>query len=662
MYDETEKIRCSDAIQGFLQERLPMSFSDVLILNVDDNDGARYAKTRILQRAGFQVAEAENGADALAFVAETPPDLVLLDVKLPDINGIEVCRRIKANASSAMVLVLQTSAALTGAADKIRGLEGGADNYLAAPIESDELIANVTALLRLRRTQVELQESEERFRQMAENINDVFWIFSLPDHALLYVSNAYEMLWQQSVQTLHGHPKDWMKSVHAEDLERVQAAFDALLENRPYDEEYRLVQPNGSLTWVRDRGFPVKNAAGETYRIARITSDISEAKNAERLLKEADQHKDEFLATLAHELRNPLGPIRNAVALLQHAEPATTTTQARARDIISRQVDHLARLVDDLLDVARISKGKIALQKSPLAAESFITAALETVGPFINARHHTLDVFMPDESIWVMGDSVRLAQGVSNLLHNAAKYTASGGKISLRLERTQQNTLKIIVQDNGIGIASERIADMFTLFSQGDTAPDRAQDGLGIGLSLVKRLVELHDGKIDVQSPGKGKGSTFSIELPTINTPSATEAPETTDAVNDAEKKESQSGGLKILVVDDNVDSGEMMAALLEELGHEVKCAQNAASAMTIAEAFFPSVMLLDIGLPETDGYELARMIRKKPTLANVKLIAVTGYGAERDRINAMEAGFDHHLIKPANLKLLTALLEAVKN
>jgi diguanylate cyclase (GGDEF)-like protein/PAS domain S-box-containing protein len=252
-----------------------MPDSRTLILNVDDNDGARYAKTRILKLAGFDVIDAGNGIDALRYVEECKPDLVLLDVKLPDINGLEVCRRIKEDPASAMVLVLQTSAALTGRADKIRGLEGGADNYLAAPIEADELIANVNALLRLRKVQRDLLESEERFRQIAENIGDVFWVFSLSGPALLYVSPAFEAIWGYSTDSLRDNGQSWLDSVHPDDQERVIAAFQRLLQNQSYDEQYRVIHADGTIRWVRDRGFPIKNTVDALYRVARITSDIS---------------------------------------------------------------------------------------------------------------------------------------------------------------------------------------------------------------------------------------------------------------------------------------------------------------------------------------------------------------------------------------------------
>jgi PAS domain S-box-containing protein len=633
-----------------------MNLSTATILNVDDNDGARYAKTRILQHAGFNVIEAENGADALTQVRAKLPDLVLLDVKLPDINGIEVCRRIKAEPASAMILVLQTSAALTGRADKIRGLEGGADNYLAAPIEGDELIANVNALLRLRKTQAALRESEERFRQMAENISDVFWIFTFPNRTPLYVSNAYEKLWGRSADLLNANPDDWLHSVHPDERARVQAQFELLSKDQTYDEEFRLLQPNGSTRWVRDRAFPVMDPANEVYRVARITSDISDGKMAERILKEADSHKDEFLATLAHELRNPLGPIRNAVTLMQQVEPATSPLQTKTREIIVRQIDHLTRLVDDLLDVARISRGKIVLQKEVIDAQSFIAAAVETARPFIQARQHLFEVSVPDDKIMVLGDKVRLAQVVTNLLQNAAKYTPIGGKVSLDVQSTSNGKLRIAIQDNGIGIASDRISHMFELFAQGDTAPDRAQDGLGIGLSLVQRLLTLHEGTVSVESAGKDHGSRFTIELPTLGNQKTAVAPSTAHA--DTSTLSGLARPLKILVVDDNVDSLVIMELLLRELGHDVKSASDATSALAIAKEFIPDLMLLDIGLPGMDGYQLAKIVRQQPELQNAKLIAVTGYGADRDRQVAFRVGFDHHLTKPVKMDQLVELLQ----
>jgi PAS domain S-box-containing protein len=631
-----------------------METSASLILNVDDNDGARYAKTRILQVAGFNVVEAANGTDALALVSEKAPDLVLLDVKLPDINGIEVCRRIKSNPESATVLVLQTSAALTGSADKIRGLEGGADNYLAAPIEAAELIANVNALLRLRHTQAALRESEERFRQMAENIQDVFWVFSFADRKPLYVSPAYDILWGRSSASLLQDASRWLDKVHDDDRERVRTNFDRMFEGPIYTEEYRVMQADGSIRWVRDRAFPVKRPDGEVYRIARITSDISTSKDAQRLLQEADNHKDQFLATLAHELRSPLAPIRSAVELMHHAGPASSDLHNQARDIISRQVDHLVRLVDDLLDVARISQGKITLEKTPVDVATFIQAAVELALPIVEERKHALDIRLAPGRVLVKGDATRLSQVVANLLNNAAKYTSPGGKIAVEAQLRDDGVICIAVSDNGIGIDPERSAAIFDLFSQGRTTSDRAQDGLGIGLSLVKQLVELHDGRISVHSAGPGQGSTFHVELPTIRV-----EPEPGLQTEEPSPTQAATKPRKILVVDDNRDARHMTSMLLSSLDYEIVTASDAASTIAMATQHQPDVILLDIGLPGANGYEVARMLRRLPGLANVRLIALTGYGSARDRQRALEAGFDNHLTKPVSTKLLLECIES---
>ncbi|TXG02337.1 ATP-binding response regulator [Massilia arenae] len=629
------------------------------ILNVDDNDGARYAKTRILQSAGFDVIEAANGTDALDMVKRLSPALVLLDVKLPDINGIEVCRRIKAESDSSSVLVLQTSAALTGRADKIRGLEGGADNYLAAPIEADELIANVNALLRMRRIQVDLRDSEERFRQLTDNIDDVFWMFSVPARALVYVSPAYAPIWGLSAASLRDDPGGWLEAVHADDRARMTARWERLAQEPHYDDEFRIHGADGQLRWVRDRLFPVRNSRGEVYRVARMSSDITARKEMEALLRTADSNKNQFLATLAHELRNPLSPIRNAAALLGASGEGAAERQARARDVITRQVDHLAHLVDDLLDVARISEGKIVLRNEEVNLRSVIAQAIETAGPLIASRAHDLDVRQPDEDLWVMGDPVRLAQSVGNLLHNAAKFTPAGGAIVLGVEvsgegahESEQQRVRISVRDNGIGIDADSLPHIFGMFAQAAVPPDRAPEGLGIGLSLVSHLAELHGGQLEAASPGIGQGSTFTIELPLLRAASGAPAA----APQEAEES-NESGGMRVLLVDDNVDAMEMMGFLLAEMGYQPVTTADAGELEALALRHKPQVIVLDIGLPGVDGYQVARRIKANPDLAHIRLVAHTGYGSPEDRRRAQEAGFDAHLVKPAELSDLEAAL-----
>jgi len=632
-----------------------------LILNVDDNDGARYAKTRILQSAGFRVVEAENGTDALDIARRDEPDLVLLDVKLPDINGIEVCRRIKADPVTASILVLQTSAALTGRDDKIRGLEGGADNYLAAPIEADELIANVNALMRMRQTQSALRDSEERFRQLTDNIEDVFWMFTVPDGALVFVSPAYSSIFGRVAGALGSTHDDWLTAVHPDDRVAVQQRWRATDAYATYDEEFRVVAEDGGVRWVRDRLFPVRNARDDVYRVARVTSDITRRREMEALLRTADINKNEFLATLAHELRNPLSPIRSAAALLANGGDDNIGLRERARDVITRQVDHLAHLVDDLLDVARISQGKIVLRTESVNIGPVIAQAVETATPLLQARRHTLDVQLPPTDIWVAGDAVRLAQSVGNLLHNAAKFTPEQGNITVRVQlagEADEQVVRIDVIDNGIGIERSNLSRIFGMFAQVSVAPDRAQEGLGIGLSLVSRLLEMHGGRLTATSPGIGLGSKFTVELPVLRTGPEKDVPAPVEPVEPvAAVAPAAPARLRVLLVDDNVDAMEMMGFLLTEMGYDTFTASDAHGVVKLALEQRPDVIVLDIGLPGIDGYQLARMIREHAGLAHMRLVAHTGYGSPEDRQKARDAGFDAHLVKPAQLSALEAAL-----
>jgi signal transduction histidine kinase len=493
--------------------------SDTLVMNVDDNDGARYVKTRILSRAGFIVVECENGEDALRFAREKKPALILLDVKLPDINGMEVCRRLKADPLTQHVLILQTSASFLGTADKIRALEGGADNYLMEPIDPDELIANVNALLRLGRV--------------------------------------------------------------------------------------------------------------------------------ERELREVDRRKDEFIATLAHELRNPLGPIRNSVAIWKQLEPTISPELSKAREIIDRQTNHLAHLVDDLLDVSRVSSGKISLRWEPVSLKDFVESAIETAQPVIERRQHSLTVKLPETNVWVLGDRVRLAQIVSNLLLNAAKFTRVQGEIKITCNLDETN-LFLQVTDNGIGISPEEMSRIFELFSQSNRAPEQAAEGLGIGLALVKALLALHHGEVRASSLGENLGSTFEIKLPITNSPERSLAQPKSETKEIIKKR--------ILVVDDNEDAASTLAALLEYGGHLVTTAFTGKQAIERAAEFNPEIIFLDIGLPDMTGYDVVRKIRSTENGKQVICIALTGYGQDHDKQAADNAGFNYHFVKPLDFNQLREL------
>jgi PAS domain S-box-containing protein len=617
-----------------------------LILNVDDNDGARYAKSRILSRAGFVVIEAANGTEALERARDSLPDLILLDVKLPDINGFEVCRQIKATPETAGIPVLQTSAAAVQSIDRIRGLDGGADSYLIEPIEPAELIAHVRALLRVRRAEGALRESEERFRQMAENIDDVFWMLDPSTDQLLYVSPAYRRLWGDAAPAPVPGSGHWAGHIHAEDEAAVETAYRALAGGTPYEIEYRIVRPDGDTRWVAERAFTVRDTRDRIYRLAGIVNDISERKANEMMLRDADRRKDEFLAMLAHELRNPLAPIRNAIELLDPSRAPAPQDFETMRAVIGRQVRHLSRLVDDLLDVARITQGKITLRQENVSLAAAIEAAIETVAPALDKKAHTLKTEMPDDSLYVIGDGVRIAQVLGNILSNAVKYTPQGGEILIDV-RESDEVVQIAVRDNGVGMSAETIPVIFELFVQSQNSLERSEGGLGIGLPLARTLVELHGGQLEAFSGGPGHGSEFIVSLPLAR---AVQIAEPAPAAAAAVVAPRDPGpALRLLLVDDSVDAATLLAMVLEADGYDVRVAHEGKQALEVAAQFEPEIVLLDLGLPGMDGFQLAREMRKLAHTANALLVAVTGYGQAADRLRSQEAGFDHHLVKPVS-------------
>jgi PAS domain S-box-containing protein len=405
------------------------------------------------------------------------------------------------------------------------------------------------------------------------------------------------------------------------------------------------VFPDGSRVWTDIRAYPTQDGG-----IASFFRDITDRKLAEEKLVEADRRKDEFLAMLAHELRNPLAPISAAAELLRMGKVDKRRVQ-QSSTIIARQVRHMTRLVDDLLDVSRVTRGLITLGQARVVARGVIDEAIEQARPTIDARSQTLTVRLPPDAAVVRGDKARLVQVVANVLGNAAKYTPPGRGIDLRAE-LHGTRLVLSVRDEGIGMDRELTGRVFDLFTQAERSSDRAQGGLGLGLALVKHLVELHGGTVGCSSPGLGKGSTFVITLPLLMeeapcevAPCAAPAPDVTR--------------LKVLVVDDNTDAAETLGLLLAAQGHDVAVEHGSLGALARARSMRPDVCLLDIGLPEIDGHELARRLKGDPVTAPAVLVAVTGYGQQQDRDAALAAGFSHHLVKPIDFVTLLALLEA---
>jgi PAS domain S-box-containing protein len=407
---------------------------------------------------------------------------------------------------------------------------------------------------------------------------------------------------------------------------------------------------SGDAIWMLYNVFMIKDSTGEPVGFATVSRDISVSKQVKAALHEANQRKDEFLAMLAHELRNPLTPINNAAHILDSLK-LEDPRLSWATGIIKRQVKHLTHLVDDLLDVSRIVRGKISLKKERLDLVEVIKAVLETEAArdFISDKQQHLDVRLPEQPVLVEGDSVRLSQVLLNLLDNASKYSLEKGRIEVNVQLLGSE-VEIQVRDNGMGISPELLPTIFDLFQQGMRTLDRSQGGLGIGLTLVKQLMELHGGRVTAASPGPGLGSTFSIRLPTLVEAPASPVSEPPMPLPNA--------GMRVLVVDDDADVRMSTALLLELNGYEVKMADSGEQALRQIGTFHPDVVLLDIGMPGENGYQVARSIRRLPNGGDLLLIALSGYGRTEDLARSQEAGFDHHLVKPLNLAMLCNLLE----
>lgn len=398
---------------------------------------------------------------------------------------------------------------------------------------------------------------------------------------------------------------------------------------------------------------PLFDTEGRLHARIGVSSDITERKRVEEALRDADRRKDEFLATLAHELRNPLAPIRNSLHILRlsgSSDPATL----RVCEMMERQVGHLVRLVDDLMEVSRITRGKIELRMEPIELAAVICSAVEASRPLIEAAGHQLAISLPPEPMTIRGDHLRLSQVFSNLLNNAAKYMDEGGQICLTARRAERHVL-VSVRDTGIGISAEMLPHIFKMFTQVDRSSRQAQGGLGIGLTLVRTLVEMHGGQVEAHSAGLKQGSEFVVRLPlSVETGVAD--------LNPSAAPIALAPTHRVLVVDDNRDAADSLGLLLRLLGADVRVANDGPSALLALPAYRPTVVLLDIGMPGMDGYEVARRIRRQPEFRDVMLIALTGWGQEDDRRRTSEAGFDHHLLKPADMSALESLFLSLRS
>jgi PAS domain S-box-containing protein len=500
------------------------------------------------------------------------------------------------------------------------------------------------------RAEEALRRSQERLElaQRGARVGTFEWV--IPTGEVTW-TEAEAALYGLTPGAFGGRYESWLNAVHPDDRDRAEAdAARAVDERTDLDTEFRVVWPNGTVRWIAAKGTVFYDDAGRPVRMLGINMDVTERKDAEEALREADRRKDEFLAMLAHELRNPLAPIRAGLHLLGRVDHEGAQA-AHVREMLDRQVQYLVRLVDDLLELARITRGDIELRRERVELGTAIAGAIETSRPLIDERSHRLAVTLPSsDSLVLDADPVRLSQVVANLLNNAARYTDPGGRITLSAERHGEE-VAIRVADDGIGIPPEMLSRVFEPFTRVDRSSARSHGGLGIGLALVKSLVEMHGGSVSARSDGMGAGSEFTVRLPLA------QATTPARSAGDAVPARTSDAGRRILVVDDNRDAAESLGLLLEMMGHQVCVTHGGAEGLALMRTFEPAVVLLDIGMPDVDGYEVARRIREEGGSRRPLLIAITGWGQVEDRRRARQAGFDHHLTKPVDVHELQRLL-----
>jgi signal transduction histidine kinase/ActR/RegA family two-component response regulator len=641
------------------------------IIVADDNADMREYLARLLGRH-WQVDVVADGAQALALAKQRAPDLVLTDVMMPNLDGFGLIRALREDPQTVQIPVVMLSARV-GEGPRIAGLAAGADDYLVKPFAAKELMARVSIHLelgRLRRTaDLERRRLASLFEQAPAGIavlrgqNLVFELANARYEAIMQRTGLVGRSFVEAMPELDGQAVlKVLREVYLSGKRYVGHEFPTRLKRAPsgelddffFDFVYEpFLAIDGTVEGITCVALDVSDRVRGTRELDRLIADreqlLLRERQARREAEAASRAKDEFLAMLGHELRNPLAPIVTALQLLRLRgnDPAQ-----HEHTIIERQVQHLTTLVDDLLDISRITQGKIELKRERLEMSTVVSRAIELASPLLEQRRHTLTVNVPEHGVPVVVDATRFAQVISNLLTNAAKYTEMDGTIEISAA-SAAGSVTLSVTDNGIGIDEQTLPHVFDIFMQERQASDRAQGGLGLGLAIVRSLVEMHGGTVSASSAGRGEGSSFTIHLPAA----ASHADGTFSPVPPVTIQRVSGAVRRVLVVDDNADAAELLSHVMHELGCETRVAYDGPSALALVESFRPELALLDIGLPVMDGYDLARHLRQRPNAPPLRLVAVTGYGQKSDVERAFAAGFDEHLTKPVNLGLLEALL-----
>jgi PAS domain S-box-containing protein len=598
------------------------------ILLVEDEALLRGHLARVLSDE-YIVDTAGNGQEALECVMRSPPALVVTDIVMPTVDGIALLKALRGREQTRMIPVLLISG-MAIQDQRVEGFKEGADGYLAKPYTEHELRAYIGSMLQ----QTEQRALAER-AALLESITDAFYALDrefrftyLNRRALDHFHAARETLLGQVIWDAFPQTRE---SVFQQEYER------ALLQQHSVSFETISLISN---RWVEVRAYPTRQGLAVYFR------DVTDRKLAEEQLRETDRKKNEFLAVLAHELRNPLAPLRNGLHILKrHADLHPTVSDTVS--MMDRQMTHLVRLVDDLLDVSRITRGRLELRQRKVLLTEILGVAVESTRAAIELSRHELTVAVRAPDLLVDGDPDRLAQVFSNLLLNAAKYTDAGGRITLGLDRDNGEAI-VTVQDNGIGIPQHALEEVFDMFTQVRSHEMRGAEGLGIGLSLVRTLVQMHNGTVSAFSEGPGLGARICVRLPLA---AATDKPDVAPA------PAPQNRGQRVLVVDDNTDAAASLALLLKMEDHEVCTAADGVEAIECARTFEPQIIFMDLAMPRLDGLEAARRIRRLPNGEHVRIVALTGWGQEADRHRTRAAGMDAHLTKPVSLDALHSVL-----
>ncbi|HET8832851.1 MAG TPA: response regulator [Casimicrobiaceae bacterium] len=648
------------------------------VLNVDDNEPALYAKTRILRRAGFTVFEASDGTTALELVASKAPELVLLDVQLPDISGLDVCRRIKSDPITRRIPVLHISATHITEADQQVGMESGAEIYLVEPLAPEELITVVRTLLRLRRSEAGLAASEERLRLATESAGLATWDVDLRTGSAVFSSHLFRML---GLAGDHGPASlaSWTDRIHPDDVTETLQSFEAAQRNNlPFRHECRIIRANdGAERWLAATGQFHVDESRERTRFIGIMLDITERRradvernellqresNARRAAEDAARLKDQFLATLSHELRTPMSAVLGWLHLLRSGK-LKAEQEAQALETIERNARLQNQLINDLLDVSRIITGQLRIERDKASPAAILESAIDTVRPQASARRVAINVALPAESPVVWGDSSRLQQVFINLLVNAIKFSPGDGAIDVAMD-CAGNDVEIRFIDHGDGIAPDMMPVIFERFRQADGSITRKHGGMGLGLAIARHIMDLHGGSVTAESAGLGQGATFTVRLPRLNEAAAMTR---SDARQPAapEASDGRLIGIHVLAVDDDANALGMLASMLELGGATVSKANSAAEAIEqFRRQSDIAVVLSDIGMPDRDGYDLIESLRRDfaERAERVAAVAITGYARDEDHARALHAGFDAHLAKPFGMdELFDAIVGLVRN